>query len=111
MAANTAHPVQEPARSAIDELKNPTVLEFGADWCPICQAAQPLIAAALNEHPHVEHIKIEDGSGRPLGRSFRVKLWPTLIFLRHGVEVQRLVRPQHVQPIKDAFSALEEPST
>ena len=41
----------------------------------------------------MRHIKIEDGSGRPLGRSFRVKLWPTLVFLRDGVEVARVVRP------------------
>lgn len=110
MAASTAHPDHEPARSAIDALTAPTVLEFGAGWCPICQAAQPLIAAAFEDHPTVGHIKIEDGSGRPLGRSFRVKLWPTLIFLRNGTEVQRLVRPQHVQTIKDAFAALEEPT-
>ena len=30
---------------------------------------------------------------QPLGRSFRVKLWPTLVFLRDGEEVARLVRP------------------
>jgi thioredoxin 1 len=39
------------------------------------------------------HIKIADGSGRPLGRSFRVRLWPTLIFMRDGKEIARLVRP------------------
>lgn len=111
MAPSTAHPDHEPARSTIDALKTPTVLEFGAGWCPICQAAQPLIAAAFEDYPNVEHIRIEDGSGRPLGRSFRVKLWPTLIFLRNGAEVQRLVRPEHVQTIKDAFAALEESST
>lgn len=35
----------------------------------------------------------EDGSGRPLGRSFRVKLWPTLVFLKDGKEIERVVRP------------------
>ena len=50
------------------------------------------------------HIKVEDGSGRPLGRAFRVKLWPTLIFLRDGQEVARLVRPQSAGAIRDALS-------
>jgi thioredoxin 1 len=37
----------------------------------------------------VRHVKVEDGSGRRLGRSFGVKLWPTLVFLRDGREVAR----------------------
>jgi thioredoxin 1 len=69
------------------------LLEFGAGWCPICQAARPLIDQALSETPGLRRARIEDGPGRPLGRAFRVKLWPTLILLREGVEVGRLVRP------------------
>ncbi len=85
--------VEQPARSDIDALKGVAVLEFGTDWCGHCRAAQPLIAQAFNEHPQVRHLKVEDGPGRPLGRSFGVKLWPTLVFLRDGREVARLVRP------------------
>ncbi|ALM86264.1 thioredoxin family protein [Bordetella sp. N] len=96
----------EPARAAIDALRTPTLLEFGTDWCPHCQAAQPLIAKALAAHPQVDHIKVEDGKGRPLGRSFTVKLWPTLIFLRDGREVARLVRPQSESAIREALAAL-----
>jgi thioredoxin 1 len=54
----------------------------------------------------VHHTKVEDGSGRPLGRSFRVKLWPTLIFLRDGQEVLRLVRPTRISDIEEAFEQL-----
>jgi len=83
----------EPSRIEIDALHGPLVLEFGTSWCGYCRAAQPLIAAALAAHPEVRHIKVEDGRMRRLGRSFGVKLWPTLIFLRDGTEVARLVRP------------------
>lgn len=55
--------------------------------------AQPAIEAAFGEHPRVMHLKIEDGPGRRLGRSFRIKLWPTLVFLRDGQEIARTVRP------------------
>lgn len=84
---------EQPQRTAIDALRGLVLLEFGTDWCGFCRAAQPLIEAALRDHPQWKHLKVEDGSGRPLGRSFKVKLWPTLIFLRDGVEVERLVRP------------------
>ena len=96
----------EPSRDEIDRLPGAVVLEFGASWCPICLAARPLIDRALAEHPDVRHVGVEDGRGQPLGRSFRVKLWPTLIFLRDGREVARLVRPRHGAELHDAFARL-----
>jgi thioredoxin len=90
----------------MDSMAGPTLLEFGAAWCGHCLAARPLIEAALATQPGVRHIRIEDGPGRPLGRSYRVKLWPTLVFLRDGVEVTRLVRPTDPSDVTDALSTI-----
>ncbi len=51
------------------------------------------MAALLQQYPTVQYLKIEDGPGRPLGRSFRVKLWPNLVFLRDGAVVEQFARP------------------
>lgn len=107
MAMNTTYAPVEPSRAEVDALKGPALLEFGAPWCPHCQAAQPLIAAALAGAPDLPHLKVEDGKGRPLGRSFQVKLWPSLIFLKDGREVARLVRPHDAQAIRDALARIE----
>lgn len=98
-------PATEPARADVDAMPGIVLLEFGAAWCPHCIAAQDAIAAALSTHADVTHLRIEDGPGRPLGRSFRVKLWPTLIVLRDGVEVARAVRPTTVDAIAQALAA------
>ncbi len=74
-------------------MAGPIVLEFGASWCPHCRAIQSQLAGSLAKYPQVQHLAIEDGKGKPLGRSFRVKLWPTLIFMRDGAVIDRLVRP------------------
>lgn len=92
-------------RARIDALAGVTLLEFGTDWCPICQGAQPLIREVVGEHPGLRHIKVEDGPGRPLGRSFRIKLWPSLILLKDGVEVDRVVRPRDVEEIRQLLTA------
>ena len=96
---------EAPERSEIDATPGLLLLEFGANWCGHCQAAQSAIREALADHPGLDHRKIEDGPGRPLGRSFRVKLWPTLILLRDGQEIARTVRPATVDDIRTLFQA------
>lgn len=98
----------EPNCAEIEALAGATVLEFGATWCGHCQAAQPLIALAFAGQPGIRHIRIEDGKGRRLGRSFTVKLWPTLIFLKDGVEITRLVRPTDAALIADALNKISD---
>jgi thioredoxin 1 len=97
--------IAEPTRDEVNALPGPVVLEFGTDWCGYCQAARPHLAALLGQHPEVRHVKVEDGPGRPLGRSFRVKLWPTLVFLRDGQVVKQLVRPGP-EEMREGFEAL-----
>ncbi|MEC4722448.1 thioredoxin family protein [Noviherbaspirillum sp. CPCC 100848] len=107
MAMNHTFAAVEPARKDVDALQEPTVVEFGTDWCGFCRAAQPLLETAFAAHPAVKHIKVEDGPGRPLGRSFRVKLWPTLIFMKNGAEVARLVRPADADSIRQALQQID----
>jgi thioredoxin 1 len=96
----------EPERSIVDAMAGATVLEFGAPWCPHCIGAQPLLAAALAARDDVRHLKIEDGPGRPLGRSYRVKLWPSVLVLRDGEELGRVVRPASQDEIQRVLSLL-----
>ena len=100
---NATYAEAEPAREEVDRLPGATVLEFGSPWCGYCRRAQPLIAEALAAHPGVRHLKIADASGKRLGRSFMVKLWPTLVFLKDGREVERVVRPASVDAIASAL--------
>jgi thioredoxin 1 len=94
---------EAPNRAEVDTLTGLTLLEFGTDWCGHCRAAQPALAEVLPGQPDWRHLKVEDGPGRPLGRSFRVKLWPTLVLLRDGLEVARLVRPTQANAIRQAL--------
>ena len=106
MAMSTVYAESEPMRAEVDALKGPTLLEVGNAWCGYCRAAQPLLASALREHPGIRHLKIADASGRRLGRSFGVKLWPTLIFIKDGKERARLVRPRDEAAVRQALARI-----
>jgi thioredoxin 1 len=100
----------EPSRAEIDGGAGPLLLEFGSLGCGHCRFAAPAIERALAAHPAVRHLKIEDASGRPLGRSYEVRSWPTLIFLRDGIEVSRVVRPAGVAPIAQELTRIDQPA-
>ena len=96
----------EPSPGEVEAHEGLLLLEFGAPWCPHCQRAQAAIEALTSEHPLLEHLKIEDGRGKPLGRGFKVKLWPTLVLLHDGQELARVVRPvsgQDLAPLRTAL--------
>src|SRR6516162_8369413 len=105
--SRAAEPDREPTREEIDRTEGPLLLAFGASSCPHCRALAPMLAEFLRGYPDVRLIRIEDGPGRPLGRSFRVKLWPTLVFLRDGHVVKQLVRPD-VEELIDALDAVND---
>lgn len=106
MAFTRSYAEVEPSRAEIDAHRGDLALEFGAPWCGYCISAQPLLESALAARDDIAHLKIEDGRGRPLGRSFRVKLWPTLILLHDSEEVARVVRPSTRDEIEQALAGL-----
>lgn len=104
---STSYQTGSPSRDDLDKRLGATVVEFGTDWCGHCRAAQEPIAAAFADHSGIAYLRIEDGKGRPTGRSYGVKLWPTLIFLADGREVARVVRPTDVEPVSRALAELD----
>lgn len=107
MAYTSVYAEREPARAEVDGFAGASLLEFGAPWCGHCISAQGAIRTALDARPGLRHLKVEDGSGRPLGRSFRIKLWPTLVLVRDGEELGRVVRPQDAVDVERLLAPLD----
>lgn len=107
MSTSDRYLTEAPSRADIDALPGVTLLEFGTDGCGHCRAAQAVVSEALAHHQGVRHLLVEDGHGRPLGRSFGVKLWPTLVFLDGGRERDRLVRPRDVQSVMKVLERID----
>jgi len=107
MAFVERYATEAPDRADVDAMTGTVVVEFGTDWCGHCQVARPVVQALFEARPALRHVKVEDGRGRRLGRSFGVKLWPTLVFLHDGQEVARVVRPTRADDLRDALARLD----
>ena len=105
MGYTSEYSLEEPSRDEIDRMTGPVVLEFGASWCGHCQELAPQLREEMQRYPNIPHIKVEDGRGKPLGRSFRVKLWPTLVFMRDGQVVQQVSRPSR-EEVRQGLEAI-----
>ena len=108
MSYEARYAAREPSRAEVDAAPGLVLLEFGAPWCPHCIGAQAALQDLLAGRGGVSHHKIEDGRGRPLGRAFGVKLWPTLVLLRDGEALARVVRPRSesdLAPLREVLDA------
>ncbi len=69
-----------------------TLLDFGAERCPPCRALAPVLAALAGEYRGRARIAAVDCDRDPaLAERFLVRSMPTLVVLRDGREVGRVV--------------------
>jgi len=109
-ASQYLDPEHAPTREQLNQRKGLVLVEFGTAWCGHCNAAASAVKSLLARSPDVEHVKVEDGPGRPLGRSFRVnKLWPNFVLMRGGTVVHQLARPSRTE-LEEAFHGFADPA-
>lgn len=99
-----------PDAAAVAAMPGLVLLDFGTDWCGHCLAARAAVDTWIGAHAGIDHLRVEDGRGRPLGRAYRVKLWPTLVLLRDGQEIVRAVRPRAARDLEPLDAALHQRS-
>lgn len=77
-----------------EEIKNSdktVLLDFYADWCGPCRMVSPLVDEIAEENPQYLIGKINVDSEPELAESFGVSSIPTLVVMRSGKIVNRIV--------------------
>ena len=69
-----------------------TILDFTATWCGPCKSLEPILMSLSNEYLGRVQVVAIDVEGDPvLAERFAVRSMPTLVLLRDGREVGRVV--------------------
>ena len=81
-------------RESFEEIKNSdktVLLDFYADWCGPCRMVSPLVDEIAEENPQYLIGKINVDSETELAESFGVSSIPTLVVMKSGKIVNRIV--------------------
>ncbi len=93
-----------------ESLKNgelPLVVDFWATWCGPCRAIAPYVAELAEEYDGkivVGKCDVEENDD--IAMEFGIRNVPTLLFIKNGEVVDRLVGGQSKSAIKKKFETL-----
>lgn len=85
----------------------PVVVDFGATWCGPCQMVAPIIEELASEYDSrvvIGKCDVDQDSDLP-GR-FNVRNIPTILFIKNGEVVSKLVGAQSKDVLKKAIEGL-----
>ena len=78
-----------------------TLVDFYADWCGPCRMLTPVIHEVAQElHGKARFVKVDVDASQQTAARFQVMSIPTLVLLKNGQEVGRLVGLRDAKTIR-----------
>lgn len=67
------------------------VLKFYAEWCGPCKIIKPKVDALKIKYPHITFTDVDIEQHPEMVESHQIMSVPTLVILKNGVEISRIV--------------------
>ena len=87
-------------------LSNYVVLDFWAAWCGPCRKLSDVLDLMELEFPNIHFYKINVDENGELAREYNIMSIPTLVILKDGVEIQRIIGAKAKDEISRDLSKL-----
>ena len=88
------------------QAETPVVVDFWASWCGPCMMLAPVMEALEPEVPGVKFCKVNVDDERDLDMEFQIESIPTLLCVKGGKAVKRLVGFREKDALKKELEAL-----
>ncbi len=79
----------------VEGAKSPVIVDFYADWCGPCKMLLPILERFAEANPAVDIFEINVDDAPALSEKFGVESIPTLLLIKDGKEVKRLIGLQN----------------
>ena len=88
------------------QAKTPVVVDFWASWCGPCMMLAPVMEELDGELPQIKFCKVNVDDERDLAMEFQIDSIPTLLCVKDGHVVRRLVGYREKDALKKELEAL-----
>ncbi|WP_418745552.1 thioredoxin [Frisingicoccus sp.] len=82
---------QENYQKEVIESDKPVLIDFFATWCGPCKMVSPVVDEIANERPDIKVCKLDVDRNLDLARSFQVMSVPTLVAMKNGEIVNKII--------------------
>ena len=88
------------------QAKTPVVVDFWASWCGPCMMLAPVMEELDGELPQIKFCKVNVDDERDLAMEFQIDSIPTLLCVKDGHVVRRLVGYREKDALKKELESL-----
>lgn len=82
---------QENYQKEVIESDKPVLIDFFATWCGPCKMVSPVVDEIANERSDIKVCKLDVDKNLDLARTFQVMSVPTLVAMKNGEIINKIV--------------------
>jgi thioredoxin 1 len=83
------------------------IIKFWSTWCGPCKSYAPVISKLDEEFENITFFSVDVDQVPELAQRFKIKSLPSLILIKDGEEVDRIIGATQITPLRTKFRELE----
>ena len=85
------------------------VVKFWATWCGPCRVLTPTINKLDEEFENIKFLSVDVDQVPALAQKFKIKSLPTLLFIKDGEVVNKIIGVHLIDPLRASLRELDSP--